>query len=199
MARIIPEGFAEAGITFSSTTGTPPYVTTIGCSLVGLGPEDWVDTANLLMGNYRESFEALTLTAFTCEFVDLAIGLPGGTSGSIRSTAPPWTGGRGGAGEPAAMAPIANKLTGTLGRKGRGRCFLVGVLADADVNNDGTVETVAAGLFNTAWNEFLTGMATPPVGSAYPPVLLHADGSTPSPIVGGSISSQVGWVRKRLR
>lgn len=199
MARIIPVGFGELSFVLTGGDGTAPYVTTLGVNLNGVAGDDYVAAANDAMALYGETIGQYTSDELQIERVVLLVGLGGGTSGSVESTLPPIPGANLGAMMPLSMAPIARKQTASLGRKGRGRSFLPGVLQRANVDEGGTLDPGYANDLGLVWEDLLTGLATLPVGGALAPVLLHNDGSTPSPIIGGSIAPKVGWIRDRIR
>nr|CRY96637.1 hypothetical protein [uncultured prokaryote] len=199
MATIIPPGFGELSVVLTGPLGTSPYVWTMGCRTADYAPDEYVDLCNTFMLNVDVTLMQRVNTALTLEYVQLQVEDGFGGSGSVRSDLPSVPGRNTGTFEPIAMAVIAQKNTAQLGRRGRGRAFLPGMLADANVDANGVIEPSARSTYEADWNSLLTAMATPAVGTAYAPVLLHADGSTPSPIVGGTIAPRVGWIRKRLR
>lgn len=199
MALIIPAGYGEASIFITGGPGTAPYVTTIGVSLAGIDPDDYVQAANDIMTNYVAQFADLTSNACQVDHVQLSIGLVGGGSGSVDSSNAPVTGGNSGDMAPLSMAPIARKVSASLGRAGRGRCFIPCVLTRLDVDEAGNLAPTTATGLDERWNDFLVALATAEPGRAMSPVILHNDGSTPSVIVAGSIGPKVGWIRKRIR
>lgn len=199
MPRIIPVGFAEAALSFVGGSGTAPYVTTIGVSLVGVAPENYVQVANNIMAAYGVSLMGQTDPTLSLESVTLAVGLDGDTSGSVSSNLGPIAGGGSGDYAPVAMAAIARKSSASLGRAGRGRSFLPGTVRDASVDTAGNLTGGAVTALSGLWNDFLVDIATAEPGFAAAPVILHQDGSTPSPIIAGSVATKVGWIRKRIR
>lgn len=199
MPTIIPDGFAVAAVTFTGPVGTEPYVTTFGVSLVGIAQEDYVDMANDIMGAYELQFSEFTSEELRCTKVTLQVGLGGGVSGSVDSSDPEWAGGGLGARVPTAMAVIARKSTADLGRAGRGRSFLPGLLSAGAVDESGNIALATAATYSERWNNLIVYLATKEVGTATPMVLLHNDGSTPTPVIAGSVAPKVGWIRKRIR
>lgn len=200
MPRIIPVGYGEAAWIFTGGPGTGPYVTTLGVALVGIDPDEYVQAANDIFNAYQTIMLPNTSAAITLDRVVLSIGLAGGTSGSVSSTAAAQPGAVSGIEmAPLAMAAIATKQSASLGRSGRGRSFLPGTVRDASVDEGGNLTTGAVTALGTAWNEILIALATAIPGRAMSPVILHADGSTPSVIVAGGCAPKVGWIRKRIR
>lgn len=199
MARVIPAGYGEASIFVTGGPGTAPYVTTIGVALAGIDPDDYVQAADDIMTAYVSQFADLTSDQCYVDHVQLAIGLGGGVSGSVDSSNAPVQGGNAGDMAPLSMSVIARKVTGSLGRKGRGRSFIPCVLRRNDVDEAGNLAPATAQGFDERWNDFLVALATAVPGRAMSPVVLHNDGSTPSVIVAGSIAPKVGWIRKRIR
>lgn len=200
VARIIPEGYGECAWIFTGGPGTAPYVTTLGVALVGIDPEDYVQAADDLFAQYASVMMPNTSDAITLDRVVLAIGLAGGTSGSVSSTNSAVPGGVSATEfAPLAMAAIATKQSASLGRKGRGRSFLPGTVRDASVDEGGNLTSGAVAALGDAWNQILINLATATPGRAMSPVILHADGSSPSVIVSGGCSPKVGWIRGRIR
>lgn len=198
MPRTIPVGFAELSFVFTGTEGTAPYVTTLGVGLAGV--TDMVNACNQAMTCYAATILPATSSQITLDRVVMSVGLTGGASGSVQSDLPPISGTNSGSFPVISMCAIARKNTAELGRKGRGRCFLPGSVENGEINRSGEISPVIRGLLGDRWNDFLLQLATPPVGGdAMSPVLLHADGSTPTVITGGSISPLVGWIRGRIR
>lgn len=199
MARIIPVGFGEAAFIFTAGIGTPDFVTTLGVSLIGIAPEDRPAAADALFAAWRDNMLPLQGVEVTLDRVELAVGLAGGVSGSVRSVNPPQAGSQSGTAMPVAAAAIVNKLTAELGRRGRGRSFIPGSLTDADVFSAGQIDVPKAAALSSAYNDMLVEIATAPVGMATAPVLLHSDGGTPTPITGAATSPLMGWIRGRIR
>lgn len=198
VARIIPVGFGEASIVLTSAQGTDPFITTVGLSLVGVDPDQFVDVADYIKSAYADTIMPFTTDALSLDRVEIAVGLAGGTSGSVQSTGSAVAGSVGSQMAPIGMAVVARKVTADLGRRGRGRSFLPGTIKSDDVSLGGSLEPAFVTAIAASWDEFIVALATGPVGFATAPVLLHADGSTPTPITGTSISNLVGWVRKRV-
>lgn len=197
MARIIPVGFAEASLVFTGGGGTPPYVQTIGVAVTAVDPADYVTAANDILNIYMTNFDSLLSDSITLERVDLAIGLAGGESGSVTSDTLPQNGNRSSSSTTWSMCPVLQKLSAELGRRGRGRCFGVGLLEPAQVLPNGEISVGQRLAIQVAWSGFLTDLATLGVGEALAPVILHTDGSTPTPITGGRVATHVGYIRDR--
>lgn len=198
MARIIPVGFGEAAFVLVGGEGTAPFVTTMGVSLLGVSDTEYVDAANTLFLAYAQTIMPLTSNELSLDRVELSVGLAGGTSGSVSSDSTSVVGSNGSGMAPIAMAAIGRKISADLGRRGKGRSFLPGIIGTGDVQESGQLTNAARAIFEDAWVEFITSLATLPVGIAMAPVILHSDGSTPTPITGGTISSTVGWIRGRI-
>lgn len=200
MARIIPVGFGELSFVMTSALGTDPFVHTLGVSLAGVDEADYVEAADFAFDCWLGEFQALTDSDLRFDRVELAVGLAGGTSGSVRSTSGGANGIRTTTSVPIVLAFIVNKITAQLGRKGRGRAFIPGVLPADNVSEGGRVGAAQVTAYGEAYNDMLVALATDTVGSTpMAPVLLHADGSTPTPITGAIGSSLVGTLRKRIR
>jgi hypothetical protein len=198
MARIIPAGFAEAAMVFTGGAGTAPYITTIGVSLVGIAPEDYQQSARDIFVAWRDNMLKTQDDDLVFQRVDLAVGNGGAGSGSVSSDQPAVSGTNTGTFGPLAMSVVVQKLSADLGRRGKGRSFVPGSVTEDNVGPSGQITTGLATYVSTAYNDFLLDLATPPVGSATSPVILHADGSTPTPITGARTSPTVGWIRGRI-
>lgn len=206
MTLIIPPGFGSAAIEFEGAAGTPSHITTIGIDLSAVGG-DFVAAANNVMQAYGRAFKARTANSLTIQRVTLAVGSDG-PGGSVVSSVNPIAGTLAGTFEAIAMAPIARKVTNELGRRGRGRMFLPGVLPSNWADQNGNISSPNRALLQDACNAFMSGLElgtespgageieTPPT----PPVLLHsAVPSTPTVIVDLAVQSTVGWIRGRIR
>lgn len=202
MSLVIPPGFGLASIVLNGPDGTQPYVTTIGVGLSDAGG-DFVGVANRVLQTYASAFDTLTNEDLTFDRVTLLVGSDGG-NGSVDSDIAPMVAVRSGPMAPTAMSLIARKNTAVLGRRGRGRMFIPGVLADGDVAANGAIEPESRPIFQEALDNFMTGLSlvgTSPYPIA-PPYLLHSEGSastSPTPITSLSTAPLVGWVRKRIR
>lgn len=206
MPLVIPPGFGLAAIELAGSAGTPTHVTTIGIDLSEAGG-DFVLAANGVMQAYIRGFRTVTANALTISRVTLSVGSDG-PGGSVESNLSPVVGGQAGNFESVAMAPIARKITNRLGRSGRGRMFLPGVLTTTDVDINGTVAPAKRTTLNSACSVFMANLelgdpdATPPEIDTppLPPVLLHSIApTTPTPISELIVQPTVGWIRGRIR
>lgn len=200
MSLVIPPGFGSAAFVLTGPAGTEPYITTIGVSLSGAGG-DFVAVANNCHEAYATNFLVGTNNDLALDRVVLAVGQDG-AGGSVESTKPAVQGSAGAEMAPTAMSVIIRKLTGNLGRKGRGRMFLPGTVSEAAVDASGRL----AGGTVTGWQGRATAFlqdleAGVPGGSgqAAAAVLLHSSSLVPTPITAMSVSPIVGWIRGRIR
>lgn len=202
MSLVIPPGFGSAAFVLTGTPGTQPYVTTLGLDLSEYGG-DFVLAANTAKAAYFAAFSAVTSSNLVLDRVTLTVGSDG-PGGSVDSTSGPAAMTRTGSFPPTALSAIARKSTSVLGRRGRGRMFLPGVVNEDQVDQDGSItnagRTAVQGALNTFFNELVT--PTDPGALPLPPVLLHGPGLPvlpPTPIEGFTVSDTVGWVRGRIR
>lgn len=198
MPLTIPTGFGEAAWHFTSTSGTPDFVTTCGVDLSDAGG-DFAGAAEALWDYYAGSIMQETSNHVQITRCVLRVGNDGPTS-AYESSHTPVGGGSAGAHGPLSMAIIARKVTNVGGRRGRGRMFMPGTAGEGTVDESGRVLEVHAALVNTKLNTLQSYMEN---GNAnhqvvLPPVLLHSDGSTPTPIVDFAVGSLVGWIRGRI-
>lgn len=197
MTLIVPPGFGSAAFVFTSTTGTPPIVTTLGVDLSDV-TTDMVGVANSLFSAYVDNLLPETDSALVLDRVNLTVGQDG-PGGSVDSTNAPVTGGRSGTGPPVSMAVIVRKVTADLGRRGRGRMFLPGLLSTTNVDENGIIASGRRTEIITAVGAFLAELAEDVVNPT-PPVLLHSSApADPTPVVNIAISPLVGWIRGRIR
>lgn len=197
MAREIPVGYGELAFVLEGIAAGP-YVTTLGVSLLGLSPTDYVDAANAAFDAYSETLLPITASALTLSRVDLRVGLTGGSSGTVTSDRPAEVGGRSSASALLGAAPVVQKRSADLGRSGRGRSFVPAVIASSDLANDGSITQALREDVQERYETLITALATFPVGEAMSPVILHADEATPTPITGVTVASQAGIIRSRL-
>lgn len=205
MATNIPVGFAQAAFIFTSDIGTPDFVTTIGVDLSDVGG-NFLGAADHLFAAYGSTWMNTTSDHLVLDRVQLNIGLEEGGTGSVTSGKNPITGGDDGDIPPVNLCCIAQKVTNMLGRRGRGRMFLPGVLNETQVTEGGLLgDGVAADLADLGTN-FLSAIRAPDVpGEVTPtitpmePVLFHDGLLAPTPIISIAISPKVGVIRKRVR
>lgn len=199
MPLIVPPGFGLAAFVFTSTSGTPPIVTTLGVDLGDVGGA-FVEAADLLHAAYAVNIGPETDNSLTLDHVNLQVG-DDGPGGSVDSAVGPSAMTRSGTGPPVSMSVIVRKITNDLGRRGRGRMFLPGLLTTTNVDENGIVASGRRTEIITAVGAFLSDIsdvgATP---GPCPPVLLHSSApADPTPVVNIAVSAQVGWIRGRIR
>lgn len=208
MPLIIPPGFGSAAIELDGALGTPTHITTIGVDLSDVGG-DYVAAANNVFQSFWRAFRPQLSTGLTVVRVTLAVGQDG-AGGSVESSLAPVAGQAAGAKEAVAMAPIFRKITNELGRRGRGRMFIPGLLGNNVVNQDGSISTSAQTDYQNCANAFMSGLELGQVASAgppavidtppTPPVLLHSQApTTPTVVSELVVQPLVGWVRGRIR
>lgn len=196
----IPPGFGLAAFRLSASFGTPDFVTTIGVDLSAAGG-DFVGAANDLAFAYASSIMTQTLKSYSLNGVTLTVGQDGGGTGSVESDGPPTPGQRNGTSEAAAMAVIARKNTAQMGRKGRGRMFIPGWIEVDQTLPSGEMDSGTFTALQEALDNFYGALqgdsgVAPLLNGA---VLLHGDGTPPTPITSLSLVTKVGWIRKRIR
>lgn len=200
VALVIPPGFGLAQFVLTGAVGTQPYVTTMGIDLSEAGG-DFVDVANQCFLVYEDTWLPETSSLLTLDRVTLSVGSDG-PGGSVDSTAAPVNGARSGNFPPTALSCIMRKTTAELGRQGRGRMFIPGVLNETEVDQDGTIQGSRVTALTAVATDFVTQLATgvSPISIPMMPVLLHsAGGPAPTNLTGVGISSLVGWIRGRIR
>lgn len=203
MSLVIPPSFGLAAFVMTGPQGTQPYVTTCGVSLLA-AEGDFVAAANSAFIAYSNAFRSDMTNQLTLDHVTLSVGQDG-PGGSVDSTLAPVTGTVNTTFPPTALSAIIRKSTNNLGRSGRGRMFVPGILTEADVDQDGSLTTAArqetAVLANKFFTNLAQGVTADPLSFPLPPFLLHSEGVgiPPSPITGMVPSDLVGWIRGRIR
>lgn len=200
MSVVIPPGYGQASFVHTSTEGTEPFVCTLGINLSGAGG-DYVAAANWAFDAWKTEVMPIMDSDLKLDRVSLLIGADG-PSGSVDSTLPAQAGGRTAEGLPWALSAIARKQTTDLGRSGRGRMFIPGVISPSEIGQGGTISPARRSTIQDALDDFYENLATtgdPPVG--LPPVLFHNPGveNSPTAITGFTLAPLVGWIRKRIR
>lgn len=204
MALVIPPGYASAAFVLTGPVGTQPFVTTIGVDVSQYGG-DYQNAANQLFAVYHNYFMESTTSDLTLERVILSIGQDGGGAPTVESNLPSVTGEASGDFLPLSCALLLNKRTSRLGRRGRGRMFIPGVLKDNMVDVNGRVGLTTVQAFNGLALEFLSALVEgdgPEIAPGMPPVILHApsvSAGPPDEITGLSVAAVVGTVRRRIR
>lgn len=195
MALTIPPGFGNAAFTFTSSTGTPPFVTTLGVDL-GEWSGTFVGAANQAMSLYAANLGSVTDNDLVLERVSLAVGQDG-PGGSVDSDATPVAMTSSGTFGPVAIGVLARKVTNDIGRRGRGRMFLPGTNLESGTEVDGTLTTAFRTSMQDALDNFYDNWVT---GFGTAPVLFHSSPPTdPTPITGFAVADLVGIQRGRIR
>lgn len=200
MSVIIPPGYGLAALVLDGPDGTGPFVTTIGVSLSQVGG-DFIAAANAIMEAYGETIMPDTSDALSLTKCVLSVGQDG-PGGSVESDRLAYTGENTGPIAPLAMSAIGRKATAQIGRGGRGRMFLPGSIDETGVDEGGYLTLTVQTGWTANMEAFREYLEAVPGGSpvpAVPPVLLHSDERTPTPITSISCAPQVGWIRKRIR
>lgn len=200
MSLIIPPGYGLASYVLDGAPGTGPFVTTMGHKLP-LGQEDAEASAFRLYNLYNTNILTRTSNQLTLVRVNLLVGQDGPENGSVVYEGNAG-GGSAGADAAISMSVIMRKTTATLGRAGRGRCFLPGLLANEEVDINGNIGTSQVSAIQADvndWYDDLTFWDEEGPDYRLSPVLLHSNSGTPSPITSFSIAPKVGWIRKRIR
>lgn len=200
MSLVIPPGFGSAAFILTGSAGTQPFVTTMGIDLTAAGG-DFVAAADAAFACYAATILPETSNNLTLDRVTLSVGSDG-PGGSVDSTLAPQQGGGSQTYPPTALSLIARKTTNILGRQGRGRMFIPGVLGEANVDPDGSITNARRNALNLVLDSFLLALQTEDARPAIPAVLLHGPSVPvlpPTPISGLTCSDLVGWVRGRIR
>nr|CRY95224.1 hypothetical protein [uncultured prokaryote] len=200
MSLVIPPGYGQANFIFTSNEGTEPFVTTLGLNL-GDAEGDFVAAANQAFAVWALDLLPLMDSDLVLDRVQLFIGADG-PSGSVDSTLPPDNGNRTSEGLPWSLSTIARKNTTDLGRAGRGRMFIPGMVSPGEIGQGGNINNTRRTAIQTGLQAFYDDLVAGDAGGpALPPVLFHNPGTATSPtaITGFTVAPLVGWIRKRIR
>lgn len=214
MPLVIPEGFGLLSIKMTTPTAAGDMYVTCGVELSDLAPtlaQEAFECAWQFMLAFEASFDnrlanEIEVVQSTCTVVD-GDGVMGSATYDVG-----FTGSRSGTDEPWAMAAILRKSTTRLGRPGRGRMFVPGILSDDEVAGSGIIDSTAQDNISARGISLLGYMGdpstnVPPGGwvgpgseAPRPLVLLHSDSAlSPDSIFRMECAEKVGWVRGRLR
>lgn len=204
MALLIPVGFAHAVYEFRLTDDPEPIVTTMGHDLTGVSGGDYTEVANRLFNAFFDSFETTINNAYALTGVSLYVGQDGGPPAVFESTEAeaPFT--LTGNALPQNCAVLMRKRTSLAGRRGRGRCYIPGIL-EASVDSKGLIAPASVDAWQASadqWMDWLDG--TEPGSVAYPPVVLHrsegiGEEPPPTPVLLFQIDEILATQRQRLR
>lgn len=200
MAQIIPSDFGSAALVFDSSAGTQPFITTLGINLSN-ADGDYVGAANNVKGAYATAFSTSWTNDLTLTKCILSVGSDGDGYPTVDSDTPAVPGTGSGDYLPLSNCLLVNKRTAVLGRKGRGRFFLPGLLKDNMVDVSGRVGQTTIEAYDEVLEEFMSLLLTSGgLGVDTSPVLLHSvQFPVPTPITSFVCAPLIGTIRKRIR
>lgn len=201
MTLVIPPGFGSAAIVLEGGVGTQPFITTIGLDMTDAGG-DYVAVANKVFDTYGVAFLESTSTDLSLTQVILSVGQDGGDQPTVSSDRAAVAGEATGDFAPLSVALLLNKRTAFLGRKGRGRMFIPGVIKDNMVDISGRVGTTTIEAFNEILESWLAVLAAGEGidAPAIPAVLLHSTATpAPTPISAMTVGPIVGTMARRIK
>ena len=200
MSLIIPPNYVLAAWTLEGAPGTGPFVTTCGYRL-GTSGVPYIDVAEDLFAAYAGTIMPITTSDLTLTKCSLtATDGYGGTGAVVYEGSA--AGGLPSSSTPIAAAVIASKVSNQLGRKGRGRMFVPGLLYSSSYDSSGDIGADKLVPIQTALNAFYAALNTAsgePSESDSFPVILHTSVLPPSPILSLNAATKIGWIRKRIR
>lgn len=200
MAQTIPSDFGSAALVFESAQGTQPFITTCGVNLSNAGG-DYVEAANNVFSAYALTFMTSTTSDLTLTKCVLSVGSDGDGAPTVDSDRPSEPGTSTGDFLPLSCSLLVNKRTAVLGRKGRGRMFMPGLLKDNMVDVSGRVGNTTLDAYNGLLEDFMELLLTSGgIGVDTSPVLLHQGFiPVPTPITSFVCAPVIGTIRKRIR
>jgi hypothetical protein len=194
---LIPIGFCEVQVGIVNTNNSHIDSISFGLNIEPVA-EDLVNAIGVLNAALPDLAQDMhpDYTMTTLRFTFPAI--PSGT-GSVEATLPdPAPGGNAGALMDPRIACIYNKGTNVLGRRGRGRFYLPGVI-DGEVGSNGQIEGAAATARNNHASSFLDKIQNPddPLLGLSMELLHSTAPDTPTEVVGLSITPLIARIRRR--
>lgn len=197
MTSIIPNGYSQGTLTFTTTGGTRIYQTTCGflpqISLTAAQQNVAMRGALLAAGKVLAATNMFI--GFTCAETKILYRNLGGILLSDIDTTP-VIGSKSGNPLPVNTSVIVRKVTAFAGKQYRGRFLVPPVYFDESaVNGTGQVIGGVAPTYAGLWNTALTDL----VNAGMQPVLLHDTVLTPTPITAFASQSRIGTIGKRLR
>lgn len=190
----VPAGFYNVALIFQASHGTPEFVTTLGVSGVSGTPTP-EDAGNAVFDAYSTTIRPSMDNSVSMVGTRVYVG-SSGPSGSIEVPRTPVAGGGNGTYSPIALSFIARKNTSIVGRQGRGRMFLPGVVEEASVDEGGRLAPAALTGWQTILDNFYDALAA---SLTVAPYLFHTGAVPPSLITSFSIAPIVGILRGRIR
>lgn len=198
MSLVIPPGYGNAAFTFTGPVGTQPYIFTLGVDISDYGG-DHVQAANILKLSFASIFETEMTSQLTLDRVTLTVGQDG-PGGSVDSDTAPDSFTRSGEFPPTSLSCIVRKVTNDLGRRGRGRMFIPGIVSENEVGQDGSIAASRRTAINNLMDAWYENLAYNATLSSLQPVLFHSSAPTePTIITSFAVSDLVGWIRGRIR
>lgn len=196
MGVLIPVGYGQCTFHFSQTGVVKEQ--TWSCGYNWSGSPDPSAHAEEISGFFTDPLAPFLAAHMLSEFKYLGtstteVDESGPLLGVFGTTV---TGTRSGGTLPPNCSVLLSKATALGGRKNRGRIFSPAVNFDETlVSSGGVLESTGVGLYGGYWqNSFDSWIA-----SDIPPVLLHSEAGTPTPITGVNMQSLIATQRRRLR
>lgn len=192
----IPVGFGQMNLLWQIGGAIEPFQVTIGYDGdVAEDPNVDADEINTIMiASGRPAKNSEFSNAYTWVGVNVTRMTSTGPITGSKGTSVPGT--KSAPPVPPNTAILMRKATARGGRMGRGRCFLPPIWTDeSNVSAQGTITAFDLAGIQALWDSAYTALS----GSDCPPVLLHADGSTPDPITSFQLQTTVATQRRRLR
>lgn len=184
MADEIPAGFGLLQFKMNFTVGSagPKYVG------LGVAVNEAVDLADVSAA-FHDLLDGRLFTTYLagCSLVF--------TTATVAGEYPYIPETKNGNTEPPQVSLLVRKVTGNRGRRNRGRQYWPMLLGDESTAGTGEILPTARDGFQTGFDAFYSAM----VELGLPPVILHNDGSTPTPLTGFLVEAKIATQRRRLR
>jgi hypothetical protein len=188
----VPVGFAEVAIP-GRLGGSAPY----GYVVFGVDNTIFPDPSLLADTVWTSAFEPNVLplldSSVTWGPIEVSLGTTAGDLSGVGTESGP--GGSVITSLPPSVAVLVNKITALGGRQNRGRMYWPWAAAETSVDEAGVWDPAAVANFQSALFTFLAALDT----ASCPMVILHADGSTPTPVTQLNVQGLLATQRRRLR
>ena len=198
MSVIVPEGFSNLTLVMTVAGSLKEMTNSIGILCTDLTPPSLQDQTDNLYDIAVASGHPWQAAAFADEWTFQGVVLTTTVDGLpvVTQHLEPLSGTNSGATQPPNCAAIIRKVTGSGGRKNRGRLFMpAGFLVETQVDAAGFLDEGVVDGFNTQFASWHAAL----LSADFLPELFHSDATDPTGITAFSAESLIGTQRRRLR
>lgn len=200
----VPIGASVATYQLQHVAVQRPMAVTCGHDLQGW-TGSFVEAADRLMEDFGETMMNALDSQIALTGVSLFIGNAGDPSGSLNSTLAPIQGTAEWTSPVVNTAVLVDKVTGSIGRAGKGRMFLPGAVPEGQVAENGVVDANVLGQLQDYLDDWYTALQAEGAegNGPLPPVVIGSPGGQPASfafdVTGFRAQNVVATQRRRLR